>query len=168
MSYNGIGLRTARGSGTSGHVQNNLASISDEVKYEEFIMAKKRKVEMAGKDEVKGEFEKENKKILLDHKSMRQIELQCMELRVELEEADVGDEEIENRVELLRRDLKEQLHEDETKGEQPEKQHEDKGQIREKPESDDGIKSSAQVEVTGTDVYRYIPLGERKIREGKK
>lgn len=77
--YNGIGLATARGSGTNGYVQRNWAAI--------------RKV----KDQTSCKTEEELAKIdsaanrqpnqeLLDHDRKRKVELKCIELEQSLED----------------------------------------------------------------------------------
>ena len=74
--YNGIGLQTARGSGTNGYVQRNLGHVrrrnnkTGYRKVEEPAMPKQRK---ANKD-------------ILEHQRKRQVEVKCMELRVQMEE----------------------------------------------------------------------------------
>jgi len=71
--YNGIGLRTPRGSGTSGYVQRNLSFVKPkpktEYKYDEAPPTTTRKP---------------NQDIMM-HKSKRQIEVECMMLREQLE-----------------------------------------------------------------------------------
>lgn len=105
MSYNGIGLQTARGSGTSGYVQTSLV-LSDGVipgNYKKRKIISKRKeeearlkVDEANKYQARLEIEKHGKK--------RQIEVKCMELREELEDVE-KDNVIEQRVAELRRKL---------------------------------------------------------------
>lgn len=104
MSYNGIGLQTPRGSGTSGYVQKSLSgpkreglrqkrerqAQEDRIRESE---AKKRLVRQAAGGEI------------LDHDRKRLIELKCMDLRDKLEDEDVEDEEVEKRVAELRRKL---------------------------------------------------------------
>lgn len=77
--YNGIGLQTARGSGTNGHVQRNWASVKpfkDKVKY--------RTDEDIAKLEATS-IRQPNKGIL-DHERKRKIEVKCTELEDLLEE----------------------------------------------------------------------------------
>lgn len=77
--YNGIGLTTARGSGTNGFVQRNLA----------FVHQTKEKVKYKTEEEIQKwdqiSHKKPNQEIL-DHERKRKIELKCLELREELEE----------------------------------------------------------------------------------
>jgi len=72
--YNGIGLQTARGSGTNGYVQKNLSHLRP-------------------RDPSLGQNEPKAKPridapdgAILDHERRRKIELQCLELQDELEE----------------------------------------------------------------------------------
>lgn len=77
--YNGIGLTTARGSGTNGYVSRNLAFVhttKDKVKY-------KTEEEIQRLDSIS--HKKPNLEIL-DHERKRKLELKCLELREDLEE----------------------------------------------------------------------------------
>lgn len=77
--YNGIGLTTARGSGTSGYVQRNLSSLNkqkhkkEDYKTEEDIQ----RMEAA--------LSRPPNKDILNHQKKRQIELWCLEERERLE-----------------------------------------------------------------------------------
>ncbi|WFD02863.1 phosphomannomutase [Malassezia obtusa] len=70
--YNGIGLQTARGSGTNGYVQRNLSSI------------RPRDAPQAPPQEKARILEPDQK--ILDHDRKRKVEIQCIELQDELEE----------------------------------------------------------------------------------
>jgi serine/arginine repetitive matrix protein 2 len=77
MSYNGIGLQTARGSGTNGYVQRSLANI-------------KRKSQTPYSrdqdyDRPQTKTRKPNPEIM-EHNRKREIEVQCLELQDKLEE----------------------------------------------------------------------------------
>lgn len=77
--YNGIGLTTARGSGTNGYVQRNLAFVhnaKDKIKY-------KTEEEIQRMD--KQSQRKPNQEIL-DHERKRKMELKCLEMRDRLED----------------------------------------------------------------------------------
>ena len=78
--YNGIGLETARGSGTNGYVQRNLA----------FVHEKKEKVRYKNEaDLAKNDASFANRqpnKEILEHERKRKLELKCLELREVLEE----------------------------------------------------------------------------------
>ncbi|WFD25611.1 RNA-splicing factor [Malassezia nana] len=95
--YNGIGLQTARGSGTNGYVQKNLSHLSP-------------------RDPLPGINEAEAKARvvtpdagILDHERRRKIELECLELQDELEERGLPDDEIRARVDSLRQGLRARL-----------------------------------------------------------
>lgn len=77
--YNGIGLQTARGSGTNGYVQRNLS----------FINKQKQKINYKTDEDIKRLEESLNRppnQEILAHQRKRQIELKCLELRVKLED----------------------------------------------------------------------------------
>ncbi|GEQ68427.1 hypothetical protein JCM33374_g2095 [Metschnikowia sp. JCM 33374] len=101
MSYNGIGLQTPRGSGTSGYVQKNEASKKSEGirekrrreaadEHRKLIRAKMAEARRNAGDDVRA------------HDQKRRIEVKCMELRESLEEQDLDDSEIDKRVASLR------------------------------------------------------------------
>jgi serine/arginine repetitive matrix protein 2 len=71
--YNGIGLHTARGSGTNGFVQRNLS----------FVRISKEKVEYKPDEELKrleAYVTKKGNAELLKHDRKRKIELKCIEM----------------------------------------------------------------------------------------
>ena len=77
--YNGIGLNTARGSGTNGYVQRNLS----------FIKRHKDKVDYKSEEELKKLDAQTNKKPnveILDHERKRKMELKCIEMQELMEE----------------------------------------------------------------------------------
>ena len=77
--YNGIGLSTARGSGTNGYVTRNLAFVhntKDKVKY-------KTEEEIQKLDSLSQR--KPNLEIL-DHERKRKLELKCLEFQDDLED----------------------------------------------------------------------------------
>ena len=77
--YNGIGLQTARGSGTNGYVQRNLA----------FVKSEKERVDYKTEEELnkldQGLNKQPNQEIL-DHERKRKVELKCMEMQELMEE----------------------------------------------------------------------------------
>ena len=77
--YNGIGLSTPRGSGTSGYVQRNFAAIKHRKEKVEY----KTDAELAKLDRA---LNKPPNKEILEHQWKRSIELKCVELQDELEE----------------------------------------------------------------------------------
>ncbi|PWN42248.1 cwf21-domain-containing protein [Ceraceosorus guamensis] len=95
--YNGVGLKTARGSGTNGYVQKNLSALSngrerslrDRRDDRDWSDAPSRKPD-AG---------------ILEHERKRKVELQCLELQVELEDKGLSEEDIERQVSDLRTSL---------------------------------------------------------------
>lgn len=97
--YNGIGLQTARGSGTNGHVQRNFA----------FVRAGK-------KDNTTYKTEEDLKKMdalnnrppnqdILEHERKRKIEVKCIEFEEILEDQNYTPEEIAAKVQSFREKL---------------------------------------------------------------
>ena len=95
--YNGIGLPTARGSGTNGYIQRNLAHVSKKRQMKPDIVAQ------PDPDINKGP----NQELML-HQKKREIESKCFRLRKELEEEGWTQADIENEINAYRtRKLKE-------------------------------------------------------------
>lgn len=76
--YNGIGLQTARGSGTSGYVQKNLSTINKSHKKHDFPTEQ-------DIERMEASLNKPPNQELLSHQKKRQIELKCLEERERLE-----------------------------------------------------------------------------------
>lgn len=97
--YNGIGLATARGSGTNGHVQRNLSFVrqgkKDNVKY-------KTEAELAKAEAINNRPPNEE---ILEHEKKRKIEVKCLEFEEILEDQDYTPEEIAAKVQALREKL---------------------------------------------------------------
>ena len=91
MSYNGIGLSTARGTGTNGYVTRNLSALKA---YKRFPQ-QNNQVEEPVK-------EKQPNKDILNHERKRKIEIACLELEDELLEKGVSQQEIEMKINQLR------------------------------------------------------------------
>lgn len=77
--YNGIGLATARGSGTNGYVQRNWAAIKKVKDQTTF----KTDEELAKIDSAAN---RQPNQELLDHDRKRKVELKCIELEQSLED----------------------------------------------------------------------------------
>ncbi|VDP91839.1 unnamed protein product [Echinostoma caproni] len=110
--YNGIGLPTPRGSGTNGYVQKNLA----------FIGTVKERVPYKTDDDLKRAdalFFKEPNKEILEHERKRKIEVICFERELLMEEQGYTEEEIKNKVSVLRAELLEKLKSEEVKKKTP-------------------------------------------------
>lgn len=97
--YNGIGLQTARGSGTNGHVQRNLSFVrqgkKDNVKY-------KTEAELAKAETINNRPPNEE---ILEHERKRKIEVKILEFQDVLEEGDYTPEEIAAKVQAYRERL---------------------------------------------------------------
>jgi serine/arginine repetitive matrix protein 2 len=73
--YNGIGLRTARGTGTNGYVQRNLS----------FLKPKTNKTDYSYKEQRPSTVVRKPRDEIMLHKSRRGIEVECLEYREKLE-----------------------------------------------------------------------------------
>ena len=91
MSYNNIGLQTARGSGTNGYVQRNFATIRPKRDPLQSCVSTpvlrcadgRRERDESRRSEYS---EKKPNAELLEHERKRNIELKCVELQDEMEE----------------------------------------------------------------------------------
>ncbi|BGP31925.1 RNA-splicing factor [Rhodotorula toruloides] len=111
MSYNGVGLSTPRGSGTSGHIQANRSHLRPRQQPRE--AAHDFKDSFAHRPPDQG---------ILDHERKRRVEAQCFELQVSLEDDGIEADEIERQVSTLREKLLAQSERQQQQG--PIKQHE--------------------------------------------
>ncbi len=96
--YNGIGLQTARGTGTNGYVQRNLS----------YVRVNKEKVEYKPDEEIKkleAYINKKGNAELLQHDRKRKIELKCVEMEEMMSEQGYSEEEIARKVEKFRKQL---------------------------------------------------------------
>ncbi|KAJ2186234.1 hypothetical protein EV181_003419 [Coemansia sp. RSA 532] len=97
--YNGIGLTSARGTGTSGHVVKNASTL--------------RPGQQDGtnrhNDRDRAPKSKPLDKGILDHERKRQVEVKCLELQDKLEDQGLDESEIETRVDELRTRLLQDL-----------------------------------------------------------
>ena len=71
--YNGIGVATARGTGTNGYVQRNLSHIRTDRKDNRQMGFESSLVKKPNKD-------------ILEHDRKRQVEVKCVELQAALED----------------------------------------------------------------------------------
>ncbi|PAV62517.1 hypothetical protein WR25_00147 [Diploscapter pachys] len=100
--YNGIGLQTARGSGTNGYVQANLSS----------LLMSRQKIEYNGEEDLKrleAEVNRQPNAELLLHQKKRAVEIKCMEFELLMEEKGFDQEEIDAKVSDYRKLLLSQL-----------------------------------------------------------
>ena len=94
MSYNGIGLKTARGSGTNGYVQRNFA----------FVRRREERRELP--DEIMStSLTKAPNAELLEHQRKRNVELKCAEMEEKLEEQGYPEEDIVEKIDAYRQKL---------------------------------------------------------------
>ncbi|TPX59970.1 hypothetical protein SpCBS45565_g07607 [Spizellomyces sp. 'palustris'] len=92
--YNGIGLSTARGSGTNGYVQRNLSS----------LRPREKKHDIPFEEQRPAQIRKPNQEIL-DHEKKREVEVKCLMLQDQLESQGLSEEDVEARVSSLRSEL---------------------------------------------------------------
>ncbi|KAJ2399138.1 RNA-splicing factor [Coemansia sp. RSA 2559] len=102
--YNGIGLTTPRGTGTSGHVVRNASALKPG---QERGVAQSRYSRYPS--ERSHPRNKPVDKDILEHERKRQVEIKCLELQDELEEKGLNDGEIEERVDKFRHQLLENI-----------------------------------------------------------
>ncbi|XP_001943465.2 serine/arginine repetitive matrix protein 2 isoform X3 [Acyrthosiphon pisum] len=93
--YNGIGLATARGSGTNGYVQRNWAAIKKVKDQTSF----KTDEELAKIDSAAN---RQPNQELLDHDRKRKVELKCIELEQSLEDQGFSQDEIIKKINNFR------------------------------------------------------------------
>uniref|UniRef100_A0A8D9EK96 Serine/arginine repetitive matrix protein 2 n=1 Tax=Cacopsylla melanoneura TaxID=428564 RepID=A0A8D9EK96_9HEMI len=89
--YNGIGLETARGSGTNGYVQRNW-SLVRKTKDKTNLKTEKDLERMDAMNN------KQPNREILDHEKKRKIEIQCLELQELLEEQGFSEIEVDAKV----------------------------------------------------------------------
>lgn len=104
MSYNGIGLSTARGSGTNGFIQKNYTRSNNETSYSKRL---KNKQNDAKRDALINNSDLIKDKELVKHDEKRSIELKVSEYRDKLEEEDedMDDDEIDAKCKEYKEEL---------------------------------------------------------------
>ncbi|CAI4038333.1 hypothetical protein SMKI_04G6770 [Saccharomyces mikatae IFO 1815] len=107
MSYNGIGLKSAKGSSTSGHVQRSLASNPNRRRPQDSQLQRlqqQKAIKKASRDKANRPLAVQ--KQMETHLEKREIEVQVSELRDRLEEDEsVSEEQIDKKCEALRAKL---------------------------------------------------------------
>lgn len=78
--YNGIGLQTARGSGTNGHVQRNFAFVNHKGKKDNIHYRTEEDIA-----KIEASTNRQPNLEILDHERKRKIEVKCAELEEVLE-----------------------------------------------------------------------------------
>ena len=78
--YNGIGLQTARGSGTNGYVQTNKFNLRNRPRHVDY-----KELDKIDADRTKN-FNRKGNEEILEHNRKREIEMKLFELRDQLEE----------------------------------------------------------------------------------
>jgi len=104
--YDGIGLQTPRGSGTSGYVQRNMS----------FIKKSKQKIEYRTEEDLKrmeADINRAPNEEILEHQRKRAIEVKCMEMREAMEEdGSYTQEAIEKKVADFRKLLQQKMEQE--------------------------------------------------------
>ncbi|KAI9342790.1 hypothetical protein DFJ73DRAFT_527550 [Zopfochytrium polystomum] len=101
--YNGIGLQTARGSGTNGYVQANKAALRTNIQRIEY------KNQQTAKDAGMGYVHKVANPDIILHERKKAVEIKCLKLRDELENEGLPESVIDDRVQELREALTSKL-----------------------------------------------------------
>lgn len=102
MSYDGIGLKSAKGSATSGHIQQSLA-LNTERRNVKNYLSRVQKQEAQSKPKSKTQHKD---KLIIQHLSKRELELRVSEYRDTLEEDEsLSDSVIEAKCEEFRKKL---------------------------------------------------------------
>jgi len=99
MSYNGVGLRTVRGSGTNGYIQKNRSSISHLHRND-------------NPADLKPPVAKKPNAEIIDHERKRQIELKVLLYEEKLKERKTPKDEMKKKCKVLREQLQEQFARD--------------------------------------------------------
>eukprot|EP00826_Nyctotherus_ovalis_P034252 TRINITY_DN2828_c0_g1_i1.p1 TRINITY_DN2828_c0_g1~~TRINITY_DN2828_c0_g1_i1.p1 ORF type:complete len:238 (-),score=73.27 TRINITY_DN2828_c0_g1_i1:148-861(-) len=105
--YNGIGLTTPRGSGTSGYTQKNLAFVKPKAKAVDY---EKQFKEMMENPVVQPR--KANQEIV-KHERLHRIEAHLFEVRLELEEQGLSEDQIQDKLKEARVYIEKKLEENE-------------------------------------------------------
>ncbi|CAI4387850.1 ALI_HP2_G0033100.mRNA.1.CDS.1 [Saccharomyces cerevisiae] len=106
MSYNGIGLKSAKGSSTSGHVQRSLASNNRRRPQGSQQQRQQRQNAIKKASHDKASRPLAVQKQIETHMEKREIEVQVSELRDRLEEEEtLSEEQIDKKCEALRAKL---------------------------------------------------------------
>ncbi|KAI0180848.1 cwf21-domain-containing protein [Hypoxylon sp. FL1284] len=100
MSDN-VGLSTPRGSGTSGYVQRNLAQLKPRDRAAPY--------NTKDLDSLK-HWQRQPDKEILEHDRKREVEVKVFELRDQLEDEGVDEEEIDERCDALRKELQAKMN----------------------------------------------------------
>eukprot|EP00286_Rhodomonas_abbreviata_P005052 CAMPEP_0181324380 /NCGR_PEP_ID=MMETSP1101-20121128/20327_1 /TAXON_ID=46948 /ORGANISM="Rhodomonas abbreviata, Strain Caron Lab Isolate" /LENGTH=209 /DNA_ID=CAMNT_0023432549 /DNA_START=81 /DNA_END=707 /DNA_ORIENTATION=- len=96
--YNGVGLRTVRGTATNGYVQKNMAfrPQATQIDYAKAGEAASQKSSIANR---------EPNKEIMDHQNKRKMELKLMEFRLAMEDRGFDEDEIEEKLAEVRKKL---------------------------------------------------------------
>ncbi|KAK9449363.1 uncharacterized protein V1518DRAFT_415780 [Limtongia smithiae] len=105
MSYNGIGLSTARGSGTNGYISSNKANLRPRNRADDVAGRRGDGDDFRDGDIRRDARRREPAKEIQEHENAREVEIKCMELRVKLEDEGVADDDIDKQVDELRTKL---------------------------------------------------------------
>ncbi|KAL3656494.1 hypothetical protein V7S43_018641 [Phytophthora oleae] len=119
--YNGIGLRTVRGSGTNGYVQRNLSYVNASRTRQ--TLARNQRGGSSGDFDARGSGRNRpppNPDILL-HEQKRKVELQLLEMSLEMEDRGCDPEEIQEKVNRERERMLARLNDAGTRGQGNEK-----------------------------------------------
>lgn len=162
--YNGIGLPTARGSGTSGYVQKNLSQLKPST-----LIRKPTSVSHDGDSPYSSTMSSSRPALrrtsedIIKHNQKRQVEVRVMEYVSELEEAKrYAEEEIEAKADGYRGRLLE-LYEKKEKEAQYAEEHED--DLKEKANARFRDAFGISGDAKEGDAFRFEEIASRKLVE---
>ncbi|SYW77476.1 related to CWC21 - protein involved in RNA splicing by the spliceosome [Ustilago bromivora] len=164
--YNGIGLKTVRGTGTNGYIQRNLSNFRPR----DNPFNKSSSSRHSSSSETR---HVQLDAAILEHERKRKVEVRCMELRVQLEDDDVEEDEIESQVSALREKLMAELEREKEPSVEVGPSREERGKLRQgethkllqAKQADDRRLASALGMESG---YREGDAFDRELQERKK
>lgn len=108
--YNGVGLASARGSGTSGHISRNLSHLKSPGDHASSSGRSHLEKQEGGRGWRERAREKsKHSHEILEHELRRKAEMECLNLQDRLEDEGVAEDEIIERVSKLRTSLRASL-----------------------------------------------------------
>ncbi|CAO3640854.1 unnamed protein product [Cunninghamella blakesleeana] len=154
--YNGIGLTTPRGSGTNGYVVRNLSHVQSSIK-------KKQRYDDIKEISARGK--KPNEELLL-HDRKRKIEVDCMKLRLKLEDEGLNDSDIDTKVDEFRKSML--LNFDQVKPREAKNLQEHETHLLQAAKNEENIKFANALGIKQGNDYVEGAAFDRELQERKK
>ncbi|CAO3647708.1 unnamed protein product [Cunninghamella echinulata] len=155
--YNGIGLTTPRGSGTNGYVVRNLSHVQPP------STKKKQRYDDIKESSIKGK--KPNEELLL-HDRKRKIEVDCMKLRLKLEDEGLEDADIDKKVDEFRQSMLESF--DQVKPREAKSLQEHETHLLQTAKNEENSKFAKALGIKQDDGYIEGEAFDREVQERKK